>query len=102
MAGRTASSIHALMMRRKEMNDGRVIMITGATSGIGRATARRFAQSSTKIICIGRHRSALADVENEINAVGGNAATLEVDVTADDQITPAFDEAIATTGRLDV
>src|SRR5437588_4299789 len=90
------------MMRRKEMNDGRVIMITGATSGIGRAAARRFAQASTKIICIGRHRSALADVENEINAVGGNAATLEVDVTADDQITPAFDEAIATAGRLDV
>jgi NAD(P)-dependent dehydrogenase (short-subunit alcohol dehydrogenase family) len=85
------------------MNDERVIMITGATSGIGRATVRRFAQASAKVICIGRNRSALADVKNEINGLGGNAVILEVDITADDdKIKQAFDEAVATAGRLDV
>ena len=85
------------------MNDERVIMITGATSGIGRATVRRFAQASAKVICIGRNRSALAEVENEIKALGGNAVILEVDVTNDDdQIKQAFDETVATAGRLDV
>jgi len=85
------------------MNDERVIMITGATSGIGRATVRRFAPASAKVICIGRNRSALADVENEVKALGANAVILEVDVTDDDdQIKQAFDEAVATAGRLDV
>jgi NAD(P)-dependent dehydrogenase (short-subunit alcohol dehydrogenase family) len=85
------------------MNDERVIMITGATSGIGRATVRRFAQASAKVICIGRDRLALSDVGNEINALSGHAVILEVDVTDDDdKIKHAFDEAVATAGRLDV
>jgi len=85
------------------MNNERVIMITGATSGIGRATAKRFAEASAKTICIGRDRMALADVENEINVLGGSAVTVEVDVTADDEkIKHAFDAAVAAAGRLDV
>ena len=84
------------------MNDRRVIMVTGATSGIGRAVAKQFAQSSARIICIGRDRSALADVENEIKTVGSDAITVRVDVTVDEDVTRAVDEVVSKTGRLDV
>ncbi len=53
------------------MKDDRVIMITGATSGIGRATAKRFASTSAKIICIGRNRMALAEVKVKSNLPEG-------------------------------
>jgi NAD(P)-dependent dehydrogenase (short-subunit alcohol dehydrogenase family) len=84
------------------MNDRRVIMVTGATSGIGRAVAKRFAQSSSRIICVGRDRSALDDVENEIKTVGSDALPVRVDITVDDDVTRAVDEAVSKTGRLDV
>src|SRR5581483_7759972 len=84
------------------MKDDRVIMITGATSGIGRATAKRFASTSAKIICIGRNRMALAEVESEVKSAGGAAVSIPVDITIDHEIDRGFDEAVAATGRLDV
>ncbi len=84
------------------MKNERVIMITGATSGIGRATAKRFAQTSAKIIGIGRNRSALSEVENEIRAAGASALTVEADVTIDEEITHAFEQAVTSAGQLDV
>src|SRR6266571_2585645 len=51
---------------------------------------------------VGRDRSALADVENEIKTVGGDALTVRVDVTVDEDVTRAVDEALSKTGRLDV
>src|ERR1043166_8240718 len=84
------------------MKNERVIMITGATSGIGRATAQRFAQTSAKIICIGRNRSALSEVENEIRAAGASALTVEADVTIDKEVTHAIEQAVTSAGQLDV
>ncbi len=84
------------------MKNERVIMITGATSGIGRATAKRFAQTSATIIGIGRNRSALSEVENEIRAAGASALTVEADVTIDEEVTHAFEQAVTSAGQLDV
>jgi NAD(P)-dependent dehydrogenase (short-subunit alcohol dehydrogenase family) len=84
------------------MKNERVIMITGATSGIGRATAKRFAQPSAKIICIGRNRSALAEVENEIKLAGADALTVAADITIDEEMRQAFAQAVAGAGALDV
>jgi NAD(P)-dependent dehydrogenase (short-subunit alcohol dehydrogenase family) len=84
------------------MNDGRVIMVTGATSGIGRAVATRFARSAALVICIGRSQSRLVDVEHEINEAGAEALAMAVDVTADDDLSRAFDLAVSKAGRLDV
>lgn len=87
------------------MNDGsptRVVMVTGATSGIGRAVARRFASASFQIVAIGRNRSTLAEVQAEIRESGGTPLTAALDVTSDAEVRKAFDEAINHTGRLDV
>src|SRR5262252_8715747 len=80
----------------------RVVMVTGATSGIGRAVARRFASTSSQVIAIGRDRSSLEEVEAEIRQRGGTCVALALDVTSDAEVPKAFDAAINQTGRLDV
>ena len=82
--------------------NNRVVMITGATSGIGRAVARRFAGEAAWIIACGRDRTALAEIEQEISGLGGKMVAAPVDVTDDVQLKSAFEEAINETGRLDV
>jgi NAD(P)-dependent dehydrogenase (short-subunit alcohol dehydrogenase family) len=87
------------------MTDGigrRVVMITGSTSGIGRATVRRFAADGSHVIACGRDRSALEEVEQEIKSQGGTSLVLIVDVTVAAEVQQAFDKAMSQTGRLDV
>jgi len=83
-------------------SDQRVVLVTGATSGIGRAVARRFASSSDQVIGFGRNRSALEQVEQEIIEAGGKPLMMAADVTDDEQLQTAFDSAIKKSGRLDV
>ena len=77
-------------------------MITGATSGIGRAVAKRFAAAATQVIIIGRNPSALSKVQQEIESAGGTSLSLALDVTNDNEVREAFDGAIGQTERLDV
>ena len=83
-------------------NGSRVVMITGSTSGIGRATARRFAADGAHVIACGRNVSALQEVEEEIKSRGGTSLSLAVDVTVESEVQRAFDTAINQAGRLDV
>jgi NAD(P)-dependent dehydrogenase (short-subunit alcohol dehydrogenase family) len=79
-----------------------VAMITGATSGIGRAVAQRFAAASAHVVIVGRNQSALDEVQKEVEHAGGSSLSLAVDVTVDDDLRKAFDDTIDKTGRLDV
>jgi NAD(P)-dependent dehydrogenase (short-subunit alcohol dehydrogenase family) len=60
------------------------VIVTGATSGIGRATALRFAAEKASVLAVGRRANALADVAAAVEKAGGRAATCEADVTAAD------------------
>ncbi len=64
----------------KELN-GKVAIVTGATSGIGHATALRFAEAGARVAAIGRNEERLASVAEEIRAAGGEAHTVCADVT---------------------
>jgi len=84
-------------------NSGKTVaVITGATSGIGRAVAKRFAAGSTHVVIIGRNQSALNKVSQEIEGAGSTSLSLSVDVTREDEVREAFENAIARAGRLDV
>src|SRR5436190_19244918 len=83
-------------------NSARVVMVTGATSGIGRAVANRFASASDRVIAIGRQASVLQEVASEITARGGDASTISLDVTSDAEVQDSFEQAIGQAGRLDV
>jgi NAD(P)-dependent dehydrogenase (short-subunit alcohol dehydrogenase family) len=60
------------------------VIVTGASSGIGRAAAVRFGQSGSAVLVVGRDGKALADVAGEIRSVGGTAEVVEADVTSAD------------------
>lgn len=73
------------------------IIVTGASGGIGRATARLFLQEGWQVGLIGRRAEALEET------AGGhdNALILSCDVASEDQVTAAFDTALSRWGRLD-
>jgi NAD(P)-dependent dehydrogenase (short-subunit alcohol dehydrogenase family) len=60
---------------------GKVAIVTGATSGIGRATALRFAHAGASVVAVGRNAQTLNKVAKEIQDSGGEALTVRADVT---------------------
>jgi NAD(P)-dependent dehydrogenase (short-subunit alcohol dehydrogenase family) len=74
------------------------ILITGAGSGIGRATAVAFVKAGWDVALVGRRREAL----EETARVAGGGRVLPADVTKADQVEAAFADAVAAMGRLDV
>jgi NAD(P)-dependent dehydrogenase (short-subunit alcohol dehydrogenase family) len=81
---------------------GKVALITGSTSGIGRETARLFAAEGAQVVVNGRRRALGEEAVEEIRAAGGAAAFFEADVAHSDQLKALVEFAVATYGRLDV
>jgi NAD(P)-dependent dehydrogenase (short-subunit alcohol dehydrogenase family) len=72
------------LLQRTGMTTAQQVIVTGATSGIGRATALRFAQSGAAVLAVGRDTSQFAPVSDDITAAGGRSVVLDADVTAAD------------------
>jgi len=81
---------------------GKVMLVTGATSGIGRSVAKRFAENSARVAALGRNPSALTEVENEIKDAGGEPLVIAADVSNETEMRSAVERIIKTFGRLDV
>ncbi len=81
---------------------GRVAVLTGASSGIGRATAVALAREGVWVILGARRMERLAEVVGSIREAGGKATALQTDVTEPDQVARLVSTAAKETGRLDV
>ena len=81
--------------------DQQVVVISGAASGIGRATARRFAGRGAKLVIGGRSADGIAAITGEIKAAGGNVTSMQVDVSHRDQVQALAKLAMDTHGRID-
>jgi 3-oxoacyl-[acyl-carrier protein] reductase len=79
----------------------RACIVTGATGGIGRATAVTLAGEGAAVLLVGRRREALADVEAGCRAAGGAVATLELDVTVADAGERVLEACVRSFDRID-
>ncbi|MBD1925440.1 SDR family oxidoreductase [Trichocoleus sp. FACHB-90] len=81
---------------------GKVVLITGATSGIGEATARAFAKEGAVVHFCGRREALGEKVAQEINAQGGKASYQKVDVCKEEEIKAFIDTCVQKYGRIDI
>jgi NADP-dependent 3-hydroxy acid dehydrogenase YdfG len=86
----------------KKNIEGKVVVITGAGSGIGRATAKLLANQGASVVMGARRTDRLQQVSEEISQTGGSAVYLQTDVTKNKEVTALVDFAIQTYGRIDV
>jgi NAD(P)-dependent dehydrogenase (short-subunit alcohol dehydrogenase family) len=80
----------------------KIVLVTGGTSGIGKATAIAFAEAGAKVVVTGRREKEGADVAAEITKTGGTAAFVRADVTKDADVVKAIDFVLSTHCHLDV
>jgi NAD(P)-dependent dehydrogenase (short-subunit alcohol dehydrogenase family) len=79
-----------------------VVLITGALTGIGRATAIAFAREGARLIVAGRREDAGAQLVAELGVLGAESEFVAADVRRDDEVRDLVDRAVARFGRIDV
>ncbi|MCE8014770.1 SDR family oxidoreductase [Halomonas sp. MCCC 1A17488] len=88
-------------MRTHDLHDT-VVVLTGASSGIGRAAAHEFARRGAALFLVARDRQALHGVAEACHRLGGQARIVVADVSRPDDMSRVAREAYATAGRIDV
>ena len=80
----------------------RVALVTGASQGIGRATALGLAAAGARVVAAARNAEKLAGVVGEISAAGGEALAAKMDVADAEQVKAGFKQALERFGKLDI
>jgi NAD(P)-dependent dehydrogenase (short-subunit alcohol dehydrogenase family) len=78
-----------------------VVLITGALTGIGRATAVAFAKDGASVVASGRREAEGKALEAELRSLGGEAAFISADVRREDDVSSLIDQTVARFGRID-
>ena len=79
-----------------------VVLITGALTGIGRATALAFAREGARVVVSGRREQEGKKLEKELRELGAEAEFVKTDVRHDDDVRALIDKTVARFGRLDI
>ena len=100
MAKREEPEVVGLRCPSGRLQD-KVVIVTGATSGIGKASAILFAWEGAKVVAVGRRHEKGAELVNRIRENGGKAMFIAADVTQEEDLKSVVDQAMETYGRID-
>jgi NADP-dependent 3-hydroxy acid dehydrogenase YdfG len=89
-------------LNRRHAIDGKVVIVTGASSGIGEATAWEFARAGATTVLAARRAERLKRLQVKIEEIGGQALAVPTDLTDVDQITNLVRTTLSRFGRIDV
>jgi NAD(P)-dependent dehydrogenase (short-subunit alcohol dehydrogenase family) len=89
-------------MNNNNTFEGKVALITGGTSGIGKATAIEFARAGAKVVVSGRREKEGAEVVSQIKKLGGDAAFIRTDISKDGDVKAMIDFTVDKFGKLDI
>lgn len=81
--------------------ENKVVLITGGATGIGLATAKRFAEEGAKVVIASRNESVGQKAVADIKASGGEASFIQTDVTQEAQVEALIHETVETYGKID-
>jgi NAD(P)-dependent dehydrogenase (short-subunit alcohol dehydrogenase family) len=87
-------------MGKKPLSE-QVLVVTGASSGLGRAVARLAGARGARVVCAGRSSEALDAAVAEVEAAGGEALAVELDVASEDECHQLVESAVDRFGRID-
>jgi NAD(P)-dependent dehydrogenase (short-subunit alcohol dehydrogenase family) len=87
-------------MRKKPLSE-QVVVITGASSGLGRAAARLAGRRRARVVCAGRNPEALESAVAEVEDAGGQALAVELDVASEDECHQLVERAVDAFGGID-
>jgi 3-oxoacyl-[acyl-carrier protein] reductase len=82
--------------------DNQVVMITGAGSGLGRATAHLFAREGARLVICGRRSTGIKAVQQELETYGNQVLAVTADVSVENDVNRIYEETLSRFGRLDV
>ena len=80
----------------------KVLLITGATSGIGKATALRFAEAGASVAAVGRNEAALTDLKEEVEGKGAGFVAIPADLFLEQDAGKAVSKAVEHFGGVDI
>ncbi len=82
--------------------EGKIVVITGASSGMGEATSRLLSAQAATVVLGARRADRIQSLADELNGSGGKALAITTDVTHYDQVKKLVDAAVQTFGHVDV
>jgi short-subunit dehydrogenase len=91
-----------MKLERRPAIDGKVVIVTGASSGIGESLAREFARAGAITVLAARRAKRLERLQREIEEMGGQALAIPTDLTDLDQITHLVQSTLSAYERIDV
>ena len=98
----TTKTLESTVQPSKDQVTRPAVLITGALTGIGRATALAFAREGARIVVSGRHDDKGNALVSELQEIGAEATFIKSDVRHDDEVRALVDETVKQFGRLDV
>lgn len=85
-----------------ETLDNTIALVTGASSGIGQATALRLSKAGATVVLVARRADRLEDLAGRVRKAGGTALVIAADITSSDEAQSVIDQTIEAYGRLDI